>query len=139
MDKRDNKSKDVSRPRMGENNENNEELASNLHYNQEKDSYNLDVDSETEDYVHPSGYSSSAEGGEDMNSDWDEANLYIGDEYDNQSDAIANEMDEANLYIRGKKSIKTSRLDKKISQTNEDKRDDLDEEGYPRNNGKPMP
>lgn len=140
MKKNDNKkTEDLSRARMGELNEDNEELADDLQYDKEKDSYNLDVDSETKDYIHPSGYDTSAEGGEDMDSDWDEANLYVGDEYDRKSDSIEEEMGEADLHVKGKKEIKTSALDKKLSQTPEDARQDLDEEGYPKNDGKPMP
>lgn len=138
-DKENKKTEDLSRDRMGNLNDDNEELASNLHYEEEKDSFDLDVDSETKDYVHPDGYDTSAEGGEDMDSDWDEANLYVGDEYDDRKESIENELDESDLHIRDKNALKTNLLDKKLSETPEDKRQDLDEEGYSKNDGEPMP
>lgn len=138
-DKENKKTEDLSRDRMGNLNDDNEELASNLHYEEEKDSFDLDVDSETKDYVHPDGYDTSAEGGEDMDSDWDEANLYVGDEYDDRKESIENELDESDLHIRDKNALKTNLLDKKLSETPEDKRQDLDEEGYPKNDGESMP
>ena len=133
------KTEDLSRDRMGNLNGDNEQLANNLHYEDDQDSFNLDVDSETKDYIHPSGYDTAAKGGEDMDSDWDEANLYVGDEYDSRNESIENELDESDLHIRDKNALKTNLLDKKLSQTPEDMRPDLDEEGYPINDGKPMP
>ncbi len=138
-DKENKKPEDLSNDRMGNLNDDNEQLANNLHYEDDKDSFDLDVDSDTKDYIHPSGYDTAAEGGEDMDSDWDEANLYVGDEYDDRKESIENELDESDLHIRDKNALKTNLLDKKLSQTPEDEREDLDEEGYPKNDGESMP
>src|SRR3546814_15806966 len=71
--------------------------AENLKYNDEEDSFELDVDSHVKNYQHPSQYDTAAEDGDDMDSDWDEANQYVGNEYDEKS--FASEIEKQEMHI----------------------------------------
>ena len=105
---------------------------SNLSFNEEADSYELDVKGEDPDYDHPDPYETSAPNGEDDNSDWDEANLYVGDEYRKKS-SLETHVDKLGMHIDDGTEIKTDPIDKELAKTPEDSRGDLDAEGYPRN------
>ena len=120
------------------NKDTNEELADDLEFDEESNSYELDVEGTAKDYRHPDAYDSSAPNGEDMDSDWDEANLLVGDEYDKEG-SFNEEMEESAIHIRNEGIVELSALDEKLAETPEDKRTDLDEEGYPKNDGRPMP
>lgn len=69
--------------RNTESNLNDSELQ-NLKFIEETNSYELDVSSiDDDDYDHPDPYDTGAKNGADMNSDYDEANAYVGGlEYD---------------------------------------------------------
>lgn len=129
---------DLSKDRMGDLSGNNESLANNLEYNEEEGSYELDVEGTAKDYQHPDPYDTSAKDGEDMNSDWDEANLVVGDEYDDK-DTLEEELEEAGMHISRGKILELDPLDEALAETPEDEREDLDEEGYPKNDGEVMP
>ncbi len=103
-----------------------------LVFNEEAGSYELDVKSDDPDYVHPDPYDSTAPNGEDDNSDWDEANLYVGDEYDKKA-SLERDVDKLGMHIADEKNLDVKQIDKELAKTPEDDRDDLDEEGYPKN------
>jgi hypothetical protein len=105
---------------------------SNLSFNEEADSYELDVKGEDPDYDHPDPYETTAPNGEDDNSDWDEANLYVGDEY-KKTGSVETDVDKLGMHIDDGRGIKTDPIDKELGKTDEDLRSDLDAEGYPRN------
>ena len=105
--------------------------AQDLKYNEKKNSFELDVESEDEDYQHENPYDTAADAGEDMNSDYDQANPYVGDEYD-KSLSLETEVDKLGMHLTTDDSLKINEVDDELSQTPEDKRDDLDEEGYPK-------
>lgn len=115
-----------------------ESLANDLLYDEDEDSYELDVNSSTKEYRHPDDYVSAAKDGEDMNSDWDEANLLVGDEYDREPSS-EDELEEAGMHIDSGRILKLDPIDEALAETPEDLRDDLDEEGYPKNDGEIMP
>lgn len=123
---------------MGDLNEDNESMADDLEFDEENDSYELDVEGTAKDYRHPDPYDSSAKNGEDMDSDWDEANLLVGDEYDKEG-SFEEEMEESAIHISNKSIVELSALDELLAETPEDERTDLDEEGYPKNDGEVMP
>lgn len=125
---------DLDNERMGDLEDDQEELAENLNYDEQEDSYDLDAEPSARDFHHPSPYDSSAKGGEDMDSTWDEANLVVGNEYDEQG-SFEEEMEESAIHIRDSKILELSKEDEELSETEEDLRDDLDEEGYPLNDG----
>jgi hypothetical protein len=105
--------------------------AQNLKYNEKENSFELDVESEDEDYQHENPYDTAADGGEDMNSDYDQANPYLGNEYDKNL-SLENEVEKLAMHLTTDDSLKINELDEELSQTPEDGRDDLDEEGYPK-------
>ncbi len=107
-----------------------------LKFNEELDSYELDVESEDPDYQHEDPYDSAAPEGEDDNSDWDEANPLVGDEYD-ENKSLETDAENLGMHIdTGQHMTHLSKKDEELAQTPEDYRDDLDEEGYPVNDRK---
>ena len=109
------------------NNSNPDQLA----YDEEKKSFSLDVDDDDPDYDHPSDYETVAEGAADDDSTYDNSNPYVGDEYADLEDLEEDELDEDGMRIEGE--VKVSAIDKLLSESPEDLRDDLDDEGYPIN------
>lgn len=129
---------DLSEDGMGNLNDDNESLANDLEYDEATDSYELDVEGTAKDYRHPDPYDTSAKDGEDMNSDWDEANLVVGDEY-NKRGAFDEDMEESAIHINHGGILELDPIDEALAETPEDFREDLDEEGYPKNDGEVMP
>jgi len=114
-------------------NEGKEDSAQDLRYNAEEDSFELDVEGNDDDeYIHESPYNTVAEDGDDMDSDWDEANLTIGDEYEEFNEE--EEVEKLGMHIDKGQILELDPLDEKLAETPEDERNDLDEEGYPKNN-----
>ena len=106
----------------------------NLNYNAEDNSFEYDVKSDDPDYVHPDPYNTSVKNGEDMNSTYDEANPYdAADEYI-PNESLETDVDKLGMHIEDDIEELDPR-DKALSHTPEDDRDDLDEEGYPKNDG----
>ena len=110
---------------------------SDLSYDPEKDSFEIDVNSTDEDYDHPDPYITSVKRGSDFDSDFDEANLTANDEYHRANDHVTEvpEADEFGMHIDSGKIVQLDPLDEDLAMTPEDERDDLDEEGYPKNDG----
>ena len=107
-----------------------------LNYNKEDNSFEYDVKSEDPDYDHPDPYHTSAKNGEDFNSTYDEANPYdTADEYI-PNESLETDVDQLGMHISEGKIVETDPLDEALSRTEEDDRDDLDEEGYPKNGRK---
>jgi hypothetical protein len=105
----------------------------NLSYNGDLDSYELDVKSDDPEYDHPDPYNTGVKDGGDAISTYDESNPLAADEY------IPNENLETDVVNLGMhldntgESIAVDDVDRVLSHTAEDDRDDLDEEGYPKN------
>jgi len=112
---------------------------SDLAFDPEKDSFEIDVESNDEDYVHPDPYSTGVKNGSDFDSDYDEANLTANDEYHRVNDGAGDvpEANEFGMHIDSGKIVELDPLDESLSQTPEDERTDLDEEGYPKNDLNP--
>lgn len=105
----------------------------NLAFNEEADSFELDVKSEDPDYDHPDPYDTAAPHGEDDNSTWDEANIYSAKgEYDADR-SLETDAEGLGMHIVDENSLDLNSTDKALAHTPEDDRDDLDEEGYPKN------
>lgn len=102
-----------------------------LTFNEKENSYELDVKSEVKEYIHPDPYDTAADNGADMNSDYDEANPYVGDEY-NKNSSLEHDADKLAMHVIDEKELKLSKMDAELSHTNEDDLEDLDEEGYPK-------
>lgn len=108
---------------------NNEQLS----FNDDDNSYEFDVKSDDPDYDHPDPYNTSAKNGEDFNSTYDEANPYAVDEYI-PNENLETDVDKLGMHIDSKGSIvDLDPIDEVLGHTPEDDRDDLDEEGYPKN------
>jgi len=105
----------------------------NLSYDETKDSYELDVKGRDKDYDHPMGYETVAAGAKDDDSTYDEANPYVGDEYAKDEDIASDELEELGMHVDNGESVKINAEDEFLARTPEDNRDDLDEEGYPKN------
>ena len=105
-----------------------------LSFDEEKQSYELDVKGEDKDYDHPMPYETVATGSIDDNSTYDEANPYVGDEYATDEEVVNDKLDELGMHIDNSgESVILSPEDEILARTAEDERDDLDEEGYPKN------
>ncbi len=105
-----------------------------LSFNADDNSYEYDVKSDDPDYDHPDPYNTSVKNGEDMNSTYDEANPYDAvDEYI-PNESLETDVDKLGMHIDSKGSIvDLDPIDEVLGHTPEDDRDDLDEEGYPKN------
>lgn len=104
-----------------------------LSFDKDKNSFEFDVKGEEKDYDHPLPYDTSAPNGEDSISTYDEANPYVGNEYDEDGQVIE-QIDGNAMHIdENGDSVLLDPADKLLAQTEEDFRDDLDEEGYPKN------
>lgn len=103
-----------------------------LAYNKEKNSYELDVKSDDPDYVHPDPYDTAVENGGDADSDFDEANPTAVNEYDKDL-SLESSLDDLGMHVDNGNIVEVLPIDEELSRTPEDDRDDLDEEGYPKN------
>lgn len=107
-----------------------------LKFNVEDNSYEIDVKSDDPDYDHPDPYQTSAKNGEDMNSTYDEANPYdTADQYI-PNESLETDVDKLGMHISDGEIVEVDPIDEILSHTPEDDRDDLDEEGYPKNDRK---
>ena len=107
-----------------------------LKFNVEDNSYEIDVKSDDPDYDHPDPYQTSAKNGEDMNSTYDEANPYdTADEYI-PNESLETDVDKLGMHISDGEIVEVDPIDELLAHTPEDDRDDLDEEGYPKNDRK---
>jgi hypothetical protein len=105
----------------------------NLAYNADDDSFEYDVESEDPDYDHPDPYNTSVKNGADMNSTYDEANPFDAvDEYI-PNESLETDVDDMAMHIDRGNIVRVDTIDEILSRTPEDKRTDLDEEGYPVN------
>lgn len=105
-----------------------------LLYNADKNSYEIDVKSDNPDYQHDYPYNTAAPNGEDFNSTYDEANPEAVDEYIPKEtlETDVDSLDNLGMHIDHGQSVNVDPIDEILSRTPEDKRDDLDEEGYPK-------
>ncbi|WP_133577476.1 hypothetical protein [Pedobacter metabolipauper] len=111
----------------------------NLNFDEESNSFEIDVKGEDKDYDHPLPYDTAAPNGEDDNSDYDEANPYIGDEYKTKEEQVEKGLENSAMHIDNGEILEVSPEDEYLARTPEDDRTDLDEEGYPINDAPPMP
>ncbi|HEY1025608.1 MAG TPA: hypothetical protein VGE26_10625 [Sphingobacteriaceae bacterium] len=102
-----------------------------LAYNENDDSYELDVESTDQEYDHPDPYNSSAPNGSDFDSDYDEANPLVSNEYDKDA-SLETDLDNLGMHVNSGNIVELSETDEDLARTPEDDRDDLDEEGYPK-------
>ena len=103
-----------------------------LAYDEEKNSYELDVRSEDPEYIHLDPYDTAVENGGDADSDFDEANPTAVREYDKDL-SLESDLDELGMHVDNGNIVEVLPIDEELSRTPEDERDDLDEEGYPKN------
>jgi len=105
----------------------------NLAYNPEENSFEYDVKSDDPDYDHPDPYNTAVKNGEDMNSTYDESNPYdAGEEYI-PNESLETDVDKLGMHVDDGDIVELNPIDKALSHTPEDDREDLDEEGYPKN------
>ncbi|WDF54553.1 hypothetical protein [Mucilaginibacter sp. KACC 22063] len=110
-----------------------ESAAQDLKYDPETDSYEIEVDGDDPDYDPPALFDTAAPGGSDFDSSYDEANPYdTRGEYD-KNRSIETDADQLGMHIDDGKITELDPIDEELSRTPEDDRDDLDEEGYPKN------
>ena len=104
-----------------------------LKYNEETNSYEYDVNSDNPDYDHPDPYNTAAKNGDDFNSTYDEANPYdTVDEYI-PNESLEDDVDLLGMHVDNGEIVNVDPIDEDLGHTPEDDRDDLDEEGYPKN------
>ena len=107
-----------------------------LSFDEEKQSYELDVKGDDKEYDHPMPYETVATGSVDDDSTYDEANPYVGSEYDDE-EQVGENMESAAMRIEDEENLELDPEDELLARTPEDDRDDLDEEGYPLNDRLP--
>jgi len=103
-----------------------------LAYDEQKNSYELDVKSDDPEYIHPDPYDTAVENGGDADSDFDEANPTAVNEYDKDL-SLETDLDSLGMHVDNGNIVQVLPIDEELSKTPEDDRDDLDEEGYPKN------
>jgi hypothetical protein len=104
-----------------------------LAFDDDENSFEYDVKSDDPDYQHADPYNTAAKNGEDMNSTYDEANPYdAGEEYI-PNESLETDVDKLGMHIDDGEIVELDVTDKVLAHTPEDDRDDLDEEGYPKN------
>jgi hypothetical protein len=107
--------------------------AEDLSFNEDEDSFEYDVKSDDPDYDHPDPYNTAVKNGADMDSTYDEANPYDAvDEYI-PNESLETDVDQLGMHIDDGKIVEVDPIDDILSRTPEDNRNDLDEEGYPKN------
>jgi hypothetical protein len=105
----------------------------NLSFDENANSYEYDVKGDNPDYDHPDPYNTTVKNGEDFNSTYDEANPYdTNGEYD-ATRSLETDVDTLGMHIDSGKIVELDPRDEALAHTPEDDRDDLDEEGYPKN------
>jgi hypothetical protein len=104
-----------------------------LTYNAETNSFEYDVKSDDPDYDHTDPYNTAAKNGEDMNSTYDEANPFDATDEYIPNESLETDVDKLGMHIDDGAIVELDAADKALSHTPEDDRDDLDEEGYPKN------
>lgn len=104
-----------------------------LSFNAEDDSFEYDVKSDDPDYDHPDPYHTSVKNGADMNSTYDEANPYDAVEEYIPNESFETDVEQLAMHIDHGKIVEVDPVDDILSRTPEDMRNDLDEEGYPKN------
>jgi hypothetical protein len=110
----------------------------NLNYDETINSYEYDVKGDNPDYDHPDPYDTTVKDGEDMNSTYDEANPFdVNGEYD-PNRSLETDVDTLGMHIDSGKIVELNPRDAALAHTPEDDRDDLDEEGYPKNDTDPL-
>ncbi|ETZ22392.1 hypothetical protein [Pedobacter sp. V48] len=103
----------------------------NLSFDEERNTFEVDVTDKDTAYDHPLPYETPSDNGADSNSDYDEANPYVGDEYSNKTEQAESELDDLGMHVDNGESVILTTEDEFLARTAEDDRDDLDEEGYP--------
>lgn len=102
-----------------------------LAYDPEMNSYELDVISDDPDYVHHDPYDTAVENGMDALSEFDEANPTSMYEYDKNA-SLETDLDDLAMHVQNEDEDELAD-EESFSETPEDNRDDLDAEGYPKN------
>lgn len=105
----------------------------NLKYNAEAESFEYDVNSDDPDYDHPDPYKTTAKNGDDFNSTYDEANPYDTEDEYAPKRSLETDVDDLGMHIDNGSIVELDPTDETLARTPEDERDDLDEEGYPKN------
>ena len=104
-----------------------------LAFDQEKNSYEMDVIGDDPEYVHHDPYDTAVKNGGDAFSDFDEANPTAINEYDKNS-SLETDLNVLAMHVENEDDIIAE--EESFSETPEDNRDDLDSEGYPKNDRK---
>ncbi len=104
-----------------------------LKFNADTNSFEYDVKSDDPDYDHPDPYNTAVKNGADFDSTYDEANPYDSvDEYI-PNESLEDDVELLGMHVDHGESVDVDPIDEILSRTPEDERDDLDEEGYPKN------
>jgi hypothetical protein len=105
----------------------------NLAYNKEENSFEYDVKVDDGDYDHPDPYDTAVKNGGDADSDYDSANPTAVDEYETKEELEEESLDDLGMHVDHGQIVELNPIDEELAKTPEDDRDDLDEEGYPKN------
>ena len=104
-----------------------------LKFNADNNSFEYDVKSDDPDYDHPDPYNTAVKNGADMDSTYDEANPYDAvDEYI-PNESLEDDVEILGMHVDDGEIVEVDPIDEILSRTPEDDRDDLDDEGYPKN------
>jgi len=104
-----------------------------LSFDQDKNSYEMDVIGDDPEYVHHDPYDTAVQNGSDALSDFDEANPTAVYEYDKKA-SLETDLNVLAMHVQYEEDMVNE--EESFSETPEDNRDDLDLEGYPKNDRK---
>ncbi|WP_353547571.1 hypothetical protein [Rhinopithecimicrobium faecis] len=113
-----------------------DDCTNTLAYSEEKKSFVLDVEDDDPDYHHPMDYTTIAQGATDDDSRYDNSNPYVGKEYANRKEIFEEDLDDLGMRVAKEELLHVHPVDRQLAETEEDFRDDLDSEGYPKNDRK---
>jgi len=104
-----------------------------LKFNEDSNSYEIDVPGDDPDYDHPDPYNTAPRVGDDFDSTYDEANPYDATDEYIPNESLEDDVDQLGMHVDHGEVVNVSSIDEDLAHTPEDDRDDLDEEGYPKN------
>ena len=105
-----------------------------LSYNEQEDSYEMDVNDADPDWEHPMDYDTISEGAQDDDSTYDEANPFVGEEYATRDELQEDALQDDQMHIDRGPIVHLSTEDEKLAENQEDQREDLDEKKVTKKN-----
>src|SRR5690606_25870159 len=108
-----------------DNRETPEPTGQDLQFNEAEDSFELDAETENDEYQHPLPYDTAAPQGADNNSTYDEENIYTPSEYRDKLKEIERKLDDVDEEIKDG-SVQLDDVDEVLTQIRDDQPERVD-------------